>query len=150
MFPVSAAMLKNRGAYDAALEAFSRPLMAMVEYSLDEASRLTVHNETAVFYRYIDMTAQADALFQFIQETVEKELVEELDFLRNYDTTKRAIQQVVDMPDRLIDLFIRCCLQNSGRLSNRKRAGDFSQLTDSEVERMEAVVQKAYRTRPNE
>jgi len=150
MFPVSAAMLKNRGAYDAALEAFSKPLMALVEYSLDEAGRLTVHNETAVFYRYIDMTAQAEALFQFIQETVEKELVEELDFLRNYDEARIAIQQVVDMPDRLIDLFIRCCLQNSGRLSNRKRASDFSQLTDSEVQRMEAVVQKAYRTRPSE
>lgn len=148
MFPVSAAMLRNRSAYDAALEAFSKPLMALVEYSLDETGRLTVHNETAVFYRYIDMTAQTEALFQLVQETVEKELVEELDFLRNYDQTKRAIQQVVDMPDRLIDLFIRCCLQNSGRLSNRKRASDFSQLTDSEVQRMEAAVQKAYRTPP--
>jgi hypothetical protein len=33
-------------------------------------------------------------------------------------------------------------------LSNRKRASDFFQLTDSEVQRMEAVVQKAYRTPP--
>ena len=150
MFPVSAAMLKNRGAYEAALEAFSKPLMALVDYSLDENGRMTVHNDTAVFYQYIDMTDQAEALFQLIQETIERDLVEELDFLRNYDEARSAIQQVVDMPDRMIDLFIRCCLQNNGRLSSRKRAGDFARLTDAEVPRMEAIVQKAYRTRPGE
>jgi hypothetical protein len=111
---------------------------------------MTVHNDTAVFYQYIDMTDQAEALFQFIQETIERDLVEELDFLRNYDEARSAIQQVVDMPDRMIDLFIRCCLQNNGRLSSRKRAGDFARLTDAEVPRMEAIVQKAYRTRPGE
>jgi hypothetical protein len=144
MFPVSAAMLKNPAAYDAALEAFSKPAMALVEYSLDEKGRLTVHNDTALLYRYIDMTAQAEALFQFIQDTVDRELVEELDFLRSYDEAKRAIQEIADLPDRLIDLFIRCCIQNKGRLSSRKRTAEFSPITDSEVERMEAAVRKAY------
>ncbi|MCK4601302.1 MAG: Fic family protein, partial [Phycisphaerae bacterium] len=110
MFPVSAAMLKNPGEYDASLEAFSRPLMPLVDYSLDEEGRMTVHNDTAVWYRYIDMTAQAEVLFAFIEKTIDTELVEELTFLANYDRTKAAIQNIVDMPDRQIDLFIRFCL----------------------------------------
>ncbi|MBI4565446.1 MAG: Fic family protein [Planctomycetes bacterium] len=144
MFPVSASMLKNAADYDASLEAFSRPLMALVEYSLDDEGRMTVHNDTASWYRYIDMTFQAEALFKFIERTIATELVEELTFLANYDRTKKAIQEIVDMPDRHIDLFIRFCLQNNGRLSARKRAGPFSSLSDEEVARMEEAVQSSY------
>jgi len=48
------------------------------------------------------------------------------------------------MPDRQIDLFIRFCLQNNGRLSARKRASHFESLTDQEITRMEQAVQDAY------
>lgn len=144
MFPVSATMLKNAGEYDASLEAFSKPLMTLVEYRLDDEGRMTVENDTARWYRYIDMTAQAEALFGFIEQTIDTELEEELTFLVNYDETKKAIQDLVDMPDREIDLFIRLCVQNNGRLSARKRASHFAVLTAEEVERMERVVQAAY------
>lgn len=144
IFPVSAVMLQESEAYDAALEAFSKPLMPMVEYELDENGRMMVQNDTSGHYRYIDMTAQAEALFHFIQQVVEVDLVAELRFLQNYDTTKKALQAIVDMPDRLIDLFIRLCLQNGGSLSAAKRASFFSKLTDDEIKRMEAAVKKAY------
>ena len=144
MFPVSASMLKDLAGYDASLEALSRPLMALVEYSLDEDGRMTVENDTALWYRYIDMTPQAEALFQFVERTIDAELVEELAFLANYDRTKKAIQEIVDMPDRQIDLFIRICLQNHGRLSARKRATLYDFLSDEEVTRMEEEVQSAY------
>ena len=144
MFPVSASMLKNRTDYDASLEAFSRPLMALVEYSLDEEGRMTVQNDTARWYRYIDMTPQAEALFRFIEQTIDTELVEELAFLANYDETKRAIQEIVDLPDRQIDLFIRFCLQNYGRLSPRKRASHFDSLSDDEIGRLEQAIQSAF------
>ena len=145
MFPVSAVMLKRMEDYDASLEAFSRPLMPLIEYELNEQGRMTVHNETADFYRYADLTAQTEALFEFIRDTIEVELVEELRFLVNYDTTKRAIQAVVDMPDRMIDLFIRCCLQNHGSLSKRKREEFFDMLKDDEVAKMDEAVREAYR-----
>lgn len=141
MFPVSAAMLKNPGEYDASLEAFSRPLMSLVDYSLDENGHMTVENDTARWYAYIDLTPQAESLFRFIERTIDTELVEELSFLARYDETKKAIQDVVDMPDRQIDLFIRFCLQNNGRLSARKRESHFDFLSDDEVARMERAVQ---------
>jgi len=144
MFPVSASMLKNPADYDASLEAFSRHIMALVEYSLDEEGRMTVHNDTARWYRYIDMTPQVEALFKFIDQTIEVELTQELAFLANYDETKKAIQEIVDMPDRLIDLFIRFCLQNNGRLSTQKRKSHFDFLSDEEIARMEQAVLAAY------
>jgi Fic family protein len=146
MFPISASMLKNPSDYDSSLAAFSRGLMPLVEYTLDGEGRLTVHNETATWYRYIDLTAQAEALFHFIAHTIDTELVGELEFLANYDRTKRSIQEVIDMPDRLIDLFIRFSLQNNGRLSNRKRTSHFATLTDEEVTQIEQAVQSGYGT----
>jgi hypothetical protein len=144
MFPVSAAMLKNPALYDHSLEAFSNQLMRLVEYDLDDLGQMTVPGETGPLYRYIDMTAQAEALYDFVKLTIEHELVEELDFLANYDKTKQAIQEIVDMPDRLIDLFIRLCLQNNGRLSARKRESHFEFLTDGELADIENAVREGY------
>jgi hypothetical protein len=118
--------------------------MALVEYSLDEEGCMTVHNDTAMWYHYIDMTPQAEALFRFIEQTIDTELSSELAFLANYDKAKKAIQEIVDMPDRKIDRFIRFCLQNNGRLSERKRADLFDYLSDEEITRMEQAVQMAY------
>lgn len=144
MFPVSAAMLKDRARYDHSLEAFSKPLMRLVEYDLDDLGEMTVPEETGRLYRYIDMTAQAEALYDFIMLTIERELVEELDFLASYDRTRQAIQEIVDMPDRLIDLFIQLCLQNNGRLSAKKRESHFGFLTDAELADMEHAVRAGY------
>jgi Fic family protein len=144
MFPVSAVMLKNPTDYDGSLEAFSRPLLQLIDYQLDEMGRMTVENESACWYSYMDMTAQAEALSEFITKTIEEELVQELTFLANYDTTKKAIQEIIDLPDRLIDLFIQLCLQSNGNLSARKRAAYFDFLTDEELAAMEHAVKDGY------
>ena len=144
MFPVSAVMLKNPADYDASLESFSRPLLQLIDYRLGEMGQMTVENDTACWYQYMDMTAQAEALYEFIAKTIEEELVEELSFLANYDNTKKAIQDIIDMPDRLIDLFIQLCLQNNGSLSVRKRSAHFDFLTDEELSLMEQAVKKGY------
>ncbi|TVS08181.1 MAG: Fic family protein, partial [Phycisphaerales bacterium] len=140
IFPVSAAMLRQPGAYDASLEAFSGPILGLVEYSIDDEGRMEVHNDADAWYRYPDMTAQTESLFGFVEQTIETELVEELAFLSNYDRVKQAMQEIVDMPDREIDLFIRYCLQNNGKLSQRKRQSRFAELADDEVDRLEAAV----------
>ena len=105
---------------------------------------MTVHNETAPWYRFIDMTPQAEALYRFIDQTIDTELTNELAFLANYDKAKKTIQEIVDMPDRQIDLFIRFCLQNNSRLSARKRANRFDFLSIDEIASLEQTVQSAY------
>lgn len=148
IFPVSAAMLKDLADYDESLESFSRPLMSLVEYALDEQGRMTVQNDTARWYKYMDMTPQTEALSRFIEQTMDTELVAELAFLANYDQTKKAIQEIVDMPDRKIDRFIQMCLQNNRRLSARNHASHFDFLSDQEVARMEEAIRSAYGNDP--
>jgi len=145
MFPVSAVMLKNPDAYDRSLEAFSRPLLQVIDYSMDAMGRMTVESESACWYSYMDMTAQAEALSEFILKTIEEELVQELNSLANYDTTKQAIQNIIDMPDRLIDLFIHVCLQNNASLSEKKRTAYFDFLSDEELKAMEQAVRDSYK-----
>jgi len=145
IFPVSAVMLKNSTDYDASLEAFSRPLLQHIDYQLDEMGQMSVENDTACWYQYMDMTTQAEALYEFVTKTIEEELVEEFRFLANYDTTRKAIQDIIDMPDRLIDLFIQLCLQKNGSLSARKRSAHFDFLTDKELTGMEQAVKDGYK-----
>lgn len=152
MFPVSAAMLKNQALYDASLKAFSKPLMGLMDYSgvleyrIDDNGQMTVQGDTARLYKYMDMTAQAEALFNFALRTIEDELVAEIEFLASYDKTKRALQEIVDMPDKLTNLFIKLCLENNGHLSANKRESHFPSLTDEELATMEAAVREGYAT----
>ncbi len=145
IFPISAVMLKNPADYDISLEVFSSRLMPLIEYSIDEDGLMTVHNDTAIWYRYIDMTSQTEALFNFIEKTIDEELKDELDFLANYDKTKMAIQEIVDMPDKKIDFFIRFCLQNHGCISEKKYKNSFSFLMKEEVIALEKAVQSNYK-----
>lgn len=90
------------------------------------------------------MTVQTEALSEFIRKTIEEELVQELNFLANYDATKKAIQDIIDMPDRLINLFIQLCLQGNGNLSASKRSSHVDFLSDEELAAMERTVKDSY------
>jgi hypothetical protein len=135
-------MLRERARYDAALESYSREVMSHVEYKLDEAGTLTVLGETALHYRYPDLTRVTEELFGFIRDTIDREFTAEFEYLAVFDEARRKLAEIVDMPDSRLDLFIRLCLQGRGRLSGNKRVR-FDELADDEVVRMEAVVQTA-------
>jgi hypothetical protein len=76
---------------------------------------------------------------------VDEELKEELDVLVHFERVKSGIQDIVDMPDQIINLFIKLCLQNHGHLSAKKREAHFSLLNDEEIDRMEQAVLEGYR-----
>jgi hypothetical protein len=56
------------------------------------------------------------------------------------------MQEVVDLTDRDLDLFLRLCLQNRGKLSKAKRESNFRPLRDDEIERLERCVTDGYRS----
>jgi hypothetical protein len=142
VFPVSAVMLRERARYDAVLESYSREVMQHVEYELDGEGVLTVVNETGVHYRFPDLTRMAEELFGFIRDTIDHEFTAELEYLAVFDSARRELAHIVDMPDSRLDLFIQLCLQGHGRLSHSKRSR-FAELTDDEVTQMEAIVKNA-------
>ena len=142
IFPVSAVMLKNRLAYDKALESFSSRLMGLVDCSMDDNGELSVLSDTRDLYRAIDCTPVVGYFREVVSETLRTERKAELDWLDAYDRMRGAMRQIVDMPDKKADQFIRFVLQNGGRLSARKR-GIFPELSDGEVSRLEAAVNAA-------
>lgn len=143
IFPVSAVILKNMKAYDTILESFSRPLMELiVNYNLDNDGILTVRQDTKEYYQYLDFTKITEYLFSCIEETIDVYFREELEFLVNYDKTKLAIQDIVDMPDKLIDLFIRLSIQNQGQLGKQKQKKYFHFLTAKELVALTQIVVK--------
>ena len=51
--------------------------------------------------------------------------------------------EIVDLPDRLLDLLLRLAAQNGGRLSKAKRERHFAMLTDDEIARIDAALADA-------
>lgn len=140
IFPVSAVMLDRRSEYDACLEAFSVPLMRLMDFDEDEAGVITVKNETVGLYRFFDATSMAEALARWVEQTVKVEFRAELDFVVRFRETRRALEAIVELPDRLMNLFIKLCLSNAGRLSPSKRKKHFAVLSEEEVKAMERAV----------
>jgi hypothetical protein len=153
LFPVSAAMLRDRLAYDQVLEGFSASIMPFIQYDLDLEHGMTVKNDTAQLYRYFDATAQAEYLYRCIEETIHRDLRDEIGFLAVFDAALRATLNIVDMPNRRAALLVRLILQNKGKLSKGKRTS-FAEITDQEVDRIETAVwgvwQESQQEQPSE
>lgn len=143
ILPVSAVILNRPRDYDQALESVSKPLMELVDYTLDERQRMTVTNETVDLYRYLDCTEVTRITIEFVRETIETELPAELRFLVSHDEVRRRMRGVVELPDRIADLFVTLVRQNGGTLSAKKRKlSEFGPLTDGEMQAMEEIVRE--------
>lgn len=58
-----------------------------------------------------------------------------------YDKIRNRMREIVELPDRHADLFIKLVRQNGGTLSKKKRSlPEFELLTDDEIEGLERVV----------
>ena len=55
------------------------------------------------------------------------------------------VQQMIDMPNHLLDLLFRFLRQNEGRLSKRAREREFAAFSDIEAARIEAIYAIALR-----
>ena len=145
IFPVSAAMLDDPRSYDASLETFSKPLLPLIKWSFNSDREMHVEHDTSDLYRSIDCTAMAEALFGFVERTIDRDLPAELQFLLRYDEARRQMRGIVELPDPVADRFIRFCQQNGWKLSKAKRnKGGLDKLTDDEVKALEDVVGRAF------
>lgn len=140
--PISAVLLADPGGYDRALESFSRRVLPLVDYKLDADGELKIRNDTDDLYRYPELTAVCEATFEWLERAIERDLVAELDFLRRFDEVRARMREVVEMPDRKEQNFIRICLANGGKLAARKRA-QFMELDDATIAALEVIVRDA-------
>ncbi|MDA3917566.1 MAG: Fic family protein [Deltaproteobacteria bacterium] len=137
IFPVSAVILERIEEYRKILEHYSKPRLNLIEWRPTEKNNIEVLNETIDLYRYFDATKQAEFFFECVEETVNKTLPDEVEYLRKYDLFNEFIKNYIDMPDKLVDLLIRFLVQNGGKLSKRAREKEFKKLTDREIQAIE-------------
>ncbi|RJP79411.1 MAG: Fic family protein [Desulfobacteraceae bacterium] len=137
IFPVSAVILERMDEYRKILEHFSKPRLDLIEWRPTERNNVEVLNETIDLYRYFDATKQAEFLFECVEETVDRTLPDEVNYLKKYDLLNDFMKNYMDMPDTLVDLLIRFLNNNNGKFPNRAKNKEFKQLTDREIQAVE-------------
>ena len=140
IFPVSAAILDRIAEYQDVLEAYSSPILDLITWKPTPDHNVEIMNDTIDLYRYFDATLQAEFLYGCVEETIEKIIPEELDFLEKYDQMTQFINSVVTLPDIKVDLLIKFLDQNGGQLSKNKRKNEFDELTEEDIE----IIQASY------
>lgn len=72
------------------------------------------------------------------------DLPAEARYLEAYDTFRRSVTEIVDMPDGTVDLLFRFLRQNKGVLPNRGREKEFAKRTDDEIANVEASYRNEF------
>ncbi|HWX64393.1 Fic family protein [Bradyrhizobium sp.] len=144
VFPVSAAILDRIDDYRRTLETYSERLLPLIKWESTDKGNVRVLNETADYYRFFDATPHAEFLYECVARTIDVDLPAEAKYLQGYDTFKRQVNDIVDMPDGTLDLLFRFLKQNKGALSKRAREKEFAALTDDEVAKIEASYNGAF------
>jgi hypothetical protein len=114
--------------------------MPLLEYTIDSYGEIDVKNESADYYRFIDMTPIVEEFQKIVLTTIQTEWKAELNYLQNYDRMRSAMRDIVDMPDKKANQFIMFVQQNNGRLPLGRRKL-FAELSDDEIVGLEKAVQ---------
>jgi hypothetical protein len=144
VFPISAVILRRIDEYKSVLESYSRPLLPHIEWRPTPHGNVEVLNETVDFYRYFDATAHAEFLYSCVEQTIDRDLPEEVAFLEAFERFSEGVQQIVDMPASSLELLRKFLAQNDGRLSQRALEREFEALSAGEVDRIEALYAEAF------
>jgi Fic family protein len=141
IFPVSASILDHIDDYRTILEFFSNPLLDYIEWKDTKDHNVEILNDTIDYYRYFDITAQAEFLFDCVKDTIENIIPNEVSYLIKYDEYKRFLDDDFEMPDKMVALLVRFLEQNNGKLSKRAREKEFEGLSDQEI----AIIEKHFK-----
>ncbi|MFH2096294.1 MAG: cell filamentation protein Fic, partial [Bacteroidota bacterium] len=128
----------------AVLELYSLPLLDFIQWKETGDHNVEVINDTIDFYRYFDATKQAEFLYDCVNETIQDIIPKEVEYLTQYDTFKKIMEDEYEMPDKLIALLVRFLEQSNGTLSKRAREKEFESLTDNEVHSIEKTYREIF------
>lgn len=137
IFPISASILNHIVDYRKLLERYSHSILPFIDWKVTDDNNVKILNETADYYKYYDATAQAEFLFDCIEDTIENIIPQEVKYLQQYDTFKNYLDNHFEMPDKMVALLVRLLSQNDGLLTNKKREIEFPNLSKDEVSAIE-------------
>jgi len=144
VFPISAVIAKRPIDYRDVLRTVSEAILPFIDYAVTEKNNVRVTNDTVDFYRYFDATPHVEFLFDCVRHALDEELPDELLFLEYRDAFHAAINDIVDMPERTLDLLIGFLKRGHGRLSKRGREKEFAALTEEETQAVEDAYARIF------
>jgi hypothetical protein len=147
---VSLVMLVRIDSYRETLPQHSGPGMDFIEWRPTADRNVEVLNDTADLYRYFDCTDHAEFLYSCVEQTIEHDWPQQIEYLRRHDEAMRRIMDCVEMPDRIAEHLLTFVRKNHGKLGKKPRETELAQLTDTEVSTMEAIVAEAFAGFPAE
>jgi Cu/Ag efflux pump CusA len=118
--------------------------MNFIQWVPTSRGNVEVRNDTTDLYRYFDCTEAAEFLYRCVEETVEKDVPHEIEYLKRYDKAMQQIMDTVEMPNRMAENFIMFMRQNDWKLPKKRRRDEFGKLIDAEVEKLQAIVQEVF------
>lgn len=146
--PVSSAILNNMKEYDATLETLSKPMMALLQYELNEEGTLSIENSIDYLYQFPDLTAHALFLSEMMAVAINEELISEILYILAFDSTKQQINEEFDCKEKDLSNYVNWLMQSEGKFGNRKRKQVAKQHSEADISRMEniatIVLQKHY------
>ena len=133
VFPVSSVFLARIDEYREVLQRWSHRLLPCISWEETADHNVRVTTTTAAYYRYPDLTPHAEFVASCIAQTIQEDLPRETAYLQAYDTFRREVTEIVDMPDRTINRLFRFLESNNGTLPERSRRREFSDLTEAQL-----------------
>ncbi len=141
IIPVSATILQRYKEYNEVLEKLSKPVMALINYDLDEKDHsITINNDINYLYRYPDFTAHVEFLYKMMEEAISEDLIQEVIYIVKYDAVKKAIEELYDVPNKELNLFIQLALQNNGKIGKKKRKRFKDWINEDRLQDLEKVI----------
>jgi hypothetical protein len=144
IFPVSASILTHIQDYAKTLESYSHPILNFIDWKPSENNNVEILNDTIDFYRYFDATAQAEFLFNCVNDTLINIIPKEVEYIKKYDVFKQFLDNRYEMPDNMISLMVGFLEQGKGRLSKRAISNEFNALTVDEIRSIEEQYQLVF------
>ncbi len=141
IIPVSATILQRNKEYDKVLETLSKPVMAIIDYDIDETDHsISINNDISYLYRYPDLTSHVVFLYKMMEQSISDDLIQEVLYILKYDAVKKAIEQFYDIPNKDLNLLIQLAIQNNGKIAKNKRAKFANWISDDQLVELEKVI----------
>jgi hypothetical protein len=144
VFPISVVVYRRIEEYSAVLKSVSGPMMEFIDWRPTSQGNVEVLSDSAVFYRFFDSTVHAEFVADCVREAVEHDLPKEIDYIERYDRFRSNVDEILEMPARLVDLLRGFLEQGNGKLPKRALAKEFSALTEVEVVQIEEAYEAAW------
>ena len=141
IIPVSAAILQRYDEYNHVLERISKPVMALINYDLDEKDHsITINNDINYLYRYPDFTHHVLFLYEMMEASISEDLMQEVMYIVKFDAVKKLIEKLYDVPNKELNLFIQFALQNNGKIANKKRKRFEGWIDEKKLQALEEMI----------